>query len=219
MCWSDTVDPVSGTCTRCFLKIRLPNADIEVRGDVAKEVESVMQSAVKEVLDGKGRQSFAKPGPVFRLFLSYRRADSRAIAGRIYDRLVHEYGKDNVFMDVDTIPPGVDFRKHIRTAIIGCHALIAVIGPRWLGGTEARGGLDNPRDFVRVELELALERDIPIVPVLVDGATMPTPDGLPASIRDLVFRNASQVDSGRDFHPHIDRLITELGGLLEADKT
>jgi len=205
---------VSGVCTRCFLKIRLPEADIEVQGDVAKEVEAVMQSAVRELLDEKEKRSFTKSGTVPRLFLSYRRADSRAIAGRIYDRLVHEYGKDNIFMDVDTIPPGVDFREHIRTAIGRCHALMAVIGPRWFGDTKAHGGLDDPRDFVRVELELALERGIPIIPVLVEGATIPTPDEIPPSIRDLVFRNASQVDSGRDFHPHMDRLIGELRGLL-----
>jgi hypothetical protein len=103
------------------------------------------------------------------IFISYRRDDSSAFAGRLYDRLVERYGMDQVFMDVDNIPPGVDFAEAIAQAVGTCDVLLAVIGQHWLTvtGQDGRRRLDNPRDMVRLEVEAALTRDVPVIPVLV----------------------------------------------------
>jgi TIR domain len=129
------------------------------------------------------------------------------VAGRIYDRLHAHFGADTVFMDIDAIPVGVDFREHIAAAVQQCDILLAVIGRKWTGQTRARRRIDDPRDFVRIEIESALERDIPVVPILIDHARMPAEADLPPSLARLAYRNALDVDLGRDFHPHVARLI------------
>jgi TPR repeat protein len=148
-----------------------------------------------------------------KIVLSYRRSDTEEISGRIFDRLRSQFGPGSVFMDVDSIPFGVDFRRHIQKELEGCDTLLAIIGPRWLGG--GRGvRIKEETDYVRLEVETALQRGIPVVPVLVRGAKMPRPDQLPETLQDLRFRNAAPVGSGRDFHAHVDRLIESLGQLL-----
>ncbi len=142
-----------------------------------------------------------------RIFLSYRRQDSIGVAGRIYDRLRAHFGNDAVFMDIDSISFGEDFREHIDAAVGQCDVVLAVIGPKWAGEAAAHRRLDGPRDFVRIELESALNRSLPVIPILIDHAMMPGEADLPASLARLAFRNAIDVDQGRDFHPHVDRLI------------
>src|SRR5215204_5958463 len=105
-----------------------------------------------------------------KIVLSYRRTDAPAMAGWIFERLVQHYGPNAVYRDIDSIPFGVDFRKHIRTELDRCDALIAIIGPRWLGEGEHQR-IHDETDFVRFEIETALQRGIPAVPVLVEGAT------------------------------------------------
>jgi hypothetical protein len=143
-----------------------------------------------------------------KIAISYRRSDSTAIAGRIADRLSAHYGPNSVFIDVDSIPLGTDFRKHIAKVWSEIDVLIAIVGPQWLKrkmGAAPR--INDPEDLVRIEIETALERDILIIPVLVEGGKMPSADRLPASLRAFADRNAAEVDGGRDFHPHMDRLI------------
>ena len=142
-----------------------------------------------------------------KIFLSYRRQDSAGVAGRIYDRLRAHFGSDAVFMDIDSIPFGEDFREHIDAAVGQCDVVLAVIGTKWAGETDAHRRLDDPRDFVRIELESALHRNLPVIPILIDHARMPGEADLPPSLARLAFRNAIDVDQGRDFHPHVDRLI------------
>jgi sulfatase modifying factor 1 len=142
-----------------------------------------------------------------KVFLSYRRQDTPGISGRIFDRLRGHFGDGFVFMDVDSIPPGVDFRKYIAAAVQQCDVVVAVIGRNWAGNEGTSRRLDDPRDFVRIELEAALKRDLPVIPILIDRAPMPAPQELPPSLASLAFRNALVVDQGQDFHPHVDRLI------------
>lgn len=145
------------------------------------------------------------------IFLSYRRADSDVIVGRIRDRLAQAYGNKSIFVDIDNIPFGVDFRSHVKEILLRGDLMVAVIGPNWIGRDEhGRSRLDDDTDPVRLELEAALERKLPIIPVLVHGATMPKASDLPPSLRDFAFYNAANVDSGRDFHPHLDRLINSI---------
>jgi len=140
--------------------------------------------------------------------ISYRRADTSAIAGRIFDRLAAHYGEDSVFMDIDDIPFGIDFRDHIHETLQRTDIVVAVIGPNWLGlGADGAARIKDKTDPVRVEIETALGRKTPIIPVLVDGARMPPSTDLPAEFGNFAFINAAEVASGRDFRTHMQRLI------------
>jgi hypothetical protein len=143
------------------------------------------------------------------LFISYRRQDSADITGRINDRLIHHFGRDAVFKDVDSIPLGIDFRKHLQEAVSRCHVLVVVIGTSWVDSRAESGNrrLDDPRDHLRIEIEAALERHIPVIPVLVQGAIMPAEEVLPHSMQALAYRNAIPVRADPDFHVDVDRLI------------
>jgi hypothetical protein len=147
--------------------------------------------------------------PTTTIFISYRRQDSGDVTGRIYDRLVQQFGRGAIFKDVDSIPPGVDFRMVLDKAVGQCNLLLAVIGRQWLSSQNESGArrLDDPRDFVRIEIEVALRRDIPVIPLLVQGAGMPGENDLPPSLQALVFRNAIPIRPDPDFHHDIDRLI------------
>jgi hypothetical protein len=153
-----------------------------------------------------------------KLLISYRRSDSDAMAGRIRDNLAAYYGNDAVFIDVDNIPIGTDFRDHIRKAFGDHDMLIAVVGQKWLG--QRKGGrtrIQEETDPVRVEIEMALQKNMPVVPVLVNGARMPKPQELPDSIKAFSFRNAAEIDSGRDFRHHMDGVIRSIDSILGAD--
>jgi len=154
-----------------------------------------------------------------KIFMTYRRADSRKDAGRIYDRLVQAFGKDNIFKDVDSIPIGKDFRGIILEAVAQCDVQLVIIGRSWLTITDEKGQrrLDNPEDYVRIEIESALQRDrCTVIPVLVDGAPMPSADELPVTLRELAFKNAAVVRDDPDFHPDVTRLIQGIGGAVET---
>lgn len=154
-----------------------------------------------------------------KIFISYRRADSRKDAGRIYDRLVEAFGKDSVFKDVDDIPIGRDFRGVLREAVAQCDVQLVIIGKSWISITDENGNrrLDNPGDFVRIEVETALQREnCRVIPVLVDSAPMPRADELPLDLRELAFKNAAQVRDDPDFHADVTRIIRSLGGEAAA---
>ncbi|HBH81038.1 MAG TPA: hypothetical protein DDY39_14525 [Nitrospira sp.] len=144
-----------------------------------------------------------------KIFLSYRREDSADVTGRIDDRLVQQFGREAVFVYVDSIPFGVDFRKHLDDQVAKCDVFLAVIGPDWTGTKDGKGKsrLEDPRDFVRIEIESALKREIPIIPVFVRGAKFPATERLPTNVHDLSYRNGLEVRSGHDFHKDMNRLI------------
>jgi TIR domain len=151
-----------------------------------------------------------------KIILSYRRSDSDVITGRIRDKLASYYGDDAVFMDIDSISLGFDYRKQIKDALLQNKIFIAIIGPKWLGtkGTETR--IKEENDPVRIEVETALQQGIPVIPVLVGGATMPNAAELPSSLQNLCYFNAAQVDGGRDFHQHMGRLIKGIDQILNT---
>jgi len=150
-----------------------------------------------------------------RIFISYRRDDSAGYAGRLYDRLSQRFGGDQIFMDIDTIEPGLDFVEVIEKAVGSCDVLIALIGRQWLTIADATGRrrLDNPEDFVRLEIATALDRNIRVIPVLVRGATMPRSTDLPDVLKKLSRRNALEISDTR-FHYDVDRLIETLEKVL-----
>ncbi|MDF1755763.1 MAG: toll/interleukin-1 receptor domain-containing protein [Verrucomicrobiales bacterium] len=158
----------------------------------------------------------SKKGKTPKLFLSYRRSDlnghASAMVGRIHDRLQSHFGRDNVFMDVDSIPPGVDFVEHLNHAVSKADVLLAVVGPNWVELLKARAA--DSDDFVKIEVKAALDRSIPVIPLLVGAAQMPSKQDLPEELGSFVFRNAVVVDSGRDFNSHMRRLIDDIEKLV-----
>jgi hypothetical protein len=149
------------------------------------------------------------------IFVNYRREDSAGHAGRLFDRLSGRF-PDRVFMDIDTIEPGIDFVGVIEEAVGGCEVLIVVIGRAWLSATDAAGRrrLDNPSDFVRLEIAAALDRSIRIIPVLVEGAAMPAPEELPPDLIRLTRRNAIELSDAR-WAFDVDRLLQTIEGVLQ----
>jgi YARHG domain/TIR domain len=149
------------------------------------------------------------------IMVSYRRVDQDT-AGRIADHLIDKYGEKSVFFDVNSIRTGANFVDRIAKAIAASDIVIAVIGPHWIGkaadGTPAR--LADPADSVRFEIETALKHNKTILPLLVNGATMPQEAELPESLRFLHFCNAARVDSGQDFRMHMTRLIGTINEVL-----
>jgi hypothetical protein len=149
-----------------------------------------------------------------RIAISYRREDSAAITGRIFDRLTAQYGSDSVFRDIDNIPLGVDFREHINAMLAETDITLVIIGKRWLGPGRGRRRINDSADPVRVEVETALRIGKPVIPVLVEGGGMPKADQLPDTLKNLIYRNGLDVDSGRDFDQHIERLIRNIDPIL-----
>jgi TIR domain/Domain of unknown function (DUF4062) len=142
------------------------------------------------------------------IFLSYRREETRHLAGRLADKL----GPVQVFMDVDSIEPGADFADAIARQVESCDVLIALIGDKWLTITnpEGRRKLDDADDLVVLEIGTALERRIRVIPVLVDGAAMPEPHDLPERLRSLARRNAIKIDH-ETFRSDVVILLKALG--------
>lgn len=149
------------------------------------------------------------------IFINYRREDSAGHAGRLSDHLSGRF-PGRVFMDIDTIEPGIDFMDVINHAVGTCEVLIVVIGRDWLFLTDATGQrrLDNPSDFVRLEIAAALQRNIRIIPVLVEGASMPRMEDLPPDLASLTRRNAIELSDAR-FTFDVDRLIQTIEGVLQ----
>jgi TIR domain len=155
-----------------------------------------------------------------RVFISYRREDAAGHAGRVHDRLEREFGANLLFMDVDAIPLGVNFIKVLRERVAECDVLLALIGPNWLNVRDEEGNrrLDSPEDFLRIEIATALQRDIPVIPILLDGARMPKASQLPKDLEELSVRNGVDVRHG-SFHNDMDRVIRGLqkAGLPEPE--
>ena len=149
------------------------------------------------------------------IFISYRREETRWLARSLCDRLSERFDRSQIFMDLDTIEPGENFLKAIEKTVSECDVLIAVIGALWLTCKDEQGGrrLDNPEDFVRMEIATALRRDIRVIPVLVDGALMPRPTDLPDDLKQLFFRNALQVEATH-FDDNCKKLMTTIEQVL-----
>ena len=151
------------------------------------------------------------------VFICYRRGDTAGFAGRIYDRLARKLGRDNVFIDVDNIQPGFDFVEVLTERVGKCDALVAVIGKDWVSSADRdnRRRIDDPHDFVRIEIEAALDRGVRLIPVLVDGAAMPRPGELPDSMKKLSRRQGVHI-SHAQFDSDV-RKLTRVLSLLEEE--
>lgn len=151
-----------------------------------------------------------------RIFINYRREDSIAIAGRLHDRLAETFGRDNLFMDVDNIPIGINFEEYLKGQVAVCDVMLSIVGPSWLSAKDEtdQRRLDKPDDFVAIEIAAALARDILVIPVLVDSTHMPKASELPASLKPFALRNAIQIRNmyfGNDAEVLITKMREALG--------
>jgi TIR domain len=148
-----------------------------------------------------------------KIFISYRRDDSAGHAGRVHDRLQRAFGRDLLFMDVDSIPLGTNFVEVLDEEIAKCDALLAIIGPGWLDARDEKGQrrLEDPDDFVRIEIGTALKRGIRVIPVLLEGTHVPKADELPDGLKELALRNGLDVRHA-SFSEDMERLIRGLKG-------
>lgn len=151
------------------------------------------------------------------IFVSYRRGDSEGQARALFNELAELVGKNSVFMDVDSIALGRDFRQVLQERLGSCDLMLALIGPDWLEIKDASGNrrLENPTDFVRQEIAAALGRNIPVTPVLLRGAHMPVPEQLPDDLKDLAYRNGFELSHTR-WDSDVREMIKRLG-LGKAD--
>jgi hypothetical protein len=145
------------------------------------------------------------------IFISYRRTDAAAVAGRLFDHLSRHFGRKNVFRDIDAIEPGAEFVQVIAERIGACDALIAIIGKDWLDARDAQGQrrLDQPHDLVAAEISEALAQHKLVIPALIEGASMPVTEALPPGIASLAHRNAILISDTR-FDYDVSRLIAAL---------
>ena len=159
-------------------------------------------------------------GPTGRIFISYRREETAYPAGWLFDRLAEHFGAGQIFKDVDSIELGDDFVEMITRAVGSCDVLLALIGDQWLTVTDKQGRrrLDDPNDFVRLEIEAALKRNVRIIPILVEGATMPLADEMPAPIAGLARRQALELSPNR-FEYDSSRLLKVLATTLADVRT
>jgi tetratricopeptide (TPR) repeat protein len=153
------------------------------------------------------------------IFISYRREDSSGSTGRLYDRLSAHFPPNQIFIDVDNLDPGIDYFEAIEESVGSCDVLIAVIGKHWLTASDSQGGrrLEKQGDLVRLEIAAALKRNIRVIPVLVDGASMPELIELPDDLQLLRRRNALEVSHAR-FDADLRRLIAALERVFEKIK-
>jgi TIR domain/YARHG domain len=149
------------------------------------------------------------------IFISYRRDDSAGTTGRIYDRLVRAFPREKVFMDVDAAMHGLDFVRVLNHKLAACDVVAVVIGPRWLDAADSSGQrrLDNPHDFIRIEVGAALKRGIPVIPVLVDDAELPDEMALPPDLKGLSRRHAVEIRNTR-FNSDAELLVEAMSQRL-----
>jgi hypothetical protein len=150
------------------------------------------------------------------IFVSYRRDDSRHAAGRLLDRLRQIFNPHQLFMDVDNVAPGLDFVMVLTEQVAACDVMLVVIGPNWLDARDEKGKrrLDNSDDFVRIEVQAALERNVRVIPVLVDGAAIPSEHILPEPLRPLARRQSVRLTHER-FGSEADSLARSLREVVQ----
>jgi hypothetical protein len=145
---------------------------------------------------------------IMNIFISYRRNDTAPYAGRLYDRLSEHFGREHVFIDIDTMKPGDDFVAVIEEKVAACDVALVLIGSRWLGDAndQVPPRIDRTEDFVRLEVVSALKHGVRVIPVLVDGTPKPPTANLPDDLALLARRHALEISNNR-FHEDVNRLI------------
>jgi hypothetical protein len=152
------------------------------------------------------------------VFISYRRQETAPYARLLFEALSGRVGPERVFMDVDSIELGVDFTDEIEEALAVCKILLALIGPQWVTITDAEGRrrLEDPDDIVFLEIKAALDRNLRVIPILVDGTLMPNRQQLPGSLAPFARRNGLELSSGARYNSDIGRLLKAVERILSS---
>lgn len=191
---------------------------VKLSKDVAREIVPaadpknlplIVQSLTMMIQSREQPSAAAAPKNQGQIFLCYRRAESAPITGVIREHLANRFGREAVFMDIDSIPLGVNFRAHVVSTLAQCKACLAIMGPKWLHAVDDQGKrrLEDVDDPIRVELETALRIDRRVIPILVDNASMPKRDELPDAMRSLSSQNGFPLRPGADFNGDMARLL------------
>lgn len=199
---------------RCYL---FKGGRILAEGDPSEVIEK--HEAVQLFFGNRYKKRDAATRP--RIFLSYRREDSIDTTHHLYEQLAGKFGRNSVLMDLDSIPAGSDYRRYLQDSLMQCEVLIAVIGEHWLNARTEDGTsrLNEESDWVRIEIETALEMDKPVIPLLVARAKMPSVADLPESIRDLAFRQSAELRVGQSYQLHVTALTRRLEELFESRRS
>lgn len=177
----------------------------------ARLIAELAALAVRGTIRAPATPATRRAEGAIRIFINYRREDTEAAANWLHEKLSQQFGEENVFIDTDDIPAGIDFVEYLRGQIDSCDVFLAMIGRTWATGTEAggRNRLINEQDFVRREIRAALARGIPVIPVLVDGTPMPGEMQLPADIMPLRRRQSVELRL-REFQQDVERLVVKI---------
>jgi hypothetical protein len=184
---------------------------------------SAERKRINAALEARRMRLKRKSKRAAKVFICYRREDSIDSAHRLHDRLAKRFGPGRVFIDVNSIPSGSNFSAFIEEALLSCGALLAVIGENWAsanfqeGNSPRQSRLDDPSDFVRIELETAIGLDVPIIPVLIGKTVMPAPTYMPSSLRKLAYLNAARIQAGSDYDSAVNMLINRIDELLRVN--
>lgn len=184
-------------------------------------IYTALQASLFEQVDTIAQKFSALVEKPLNIFISYRRADSAGHSGRIFDRLSAQFGLEHVFMDIDTIVPGEDFIKVIENTISSCDCVVAVIGQDWTGKGAKKARIFNQNDFVRLEIKHALQQEIPVIPVLVNQAHLPSAAELPEDIKGILSQPVLELSDDNwlaDFQKFLD-MLNSLRGTPEAQQT
>ena len=173
-------------------------------------------ASARQLMDTHTIRHGERAGQKGSIFISYRRVDTAHVAGRLYDSLCKAFGEDRTFMDVESIPLGMDYRVHIVNILSRCRACLVLIGAEWLACRDAanRRRIDDAVDPVRLEIETALRVGVPVVPVLVGNTALPQLDELPDEIKQLHFNNGAPLRPNPDFTSDVQRLIDRLANYV-----
>jgi TIR domain len=183
------------------------------RKTTSPEISGAQRALIESTDKSEATRLATTTSPLTKVFISYRREDSKWPARQLYKAFLRHLPREQLFIDFDSIPLGADFVEILQRQVRECDIVIALIGPGWVDNPDTKTGqrrLDNPKDFVRIEICAALSRAIPVVPVLLEGAKMPEAEQLPKDMRMLVRRQAEFVGY-LSFDTDVDRLIKRLG--------
>lgn len=200
------------------------NINLEIPADRLDEFNGVLDKFTRLIEVAESNPQLFSSTPISptsidkNIFISYRRTDSAYITGRLHDMLAQEFGEESIFRDVDDILAGRNFTQQLEHELARCDLMLVIIGRDWLDIRDnGERRLDNPNDIVRLEIETALDRRIPVIPVLVRGADIPAKAELPLVLKPLTTLAGMVIKPDPSFYDDVRRLTKQIKDTLELE--